>query len=1822
MDIGAGGYVYMNGDAVKLQPPVANTIYAHVPVETAMLATTNLYGPTTQLAAPAATHIPLIATTGPQPPHPQALQVAAAPPPSQHPHQHQHTQLIQHTHPHAHTHSHSAAVAAAAAAAAVAGPHTQQPPSAGASLQTLPTATHQTAHLQYAHQQQTVAQVATGGPAVTTIDSSEYAAAVMNGTIAQDGSTVCYAQPEELSGVAAGTNLIAVDVSMAGTPTSVGSHQTQPHSLGISNGPHQHQSHQHLSNNTNSVENSGIPLDQLKQMLSTQLEYYFSRENLANDTYLLTQMDSDQYVPIITVANFNLVKKLTKDIKLITEVLRESPNVQVDEDGLRVRPNHKRCIIILREISEKTPVEEVKNIFNNENCPRVISCEFAGNNSWYITFESDEDAQKAFKYLREDVKMFKGKPIMARMKAKPFINRLPIAPVAPLKNGFRITSPPAAVYDPNAAATAVAYNTAPQRFVYATNGAAMTQASVPYNAPVIFQSFQQQQFYPGIVATTPWPPAAAAVAAAATTAHGQNFYELGNVFATNGLTPQAAVPTAYTTSAPQQSATPLPASSKGQSGGGRYNNHRNNTSSAGGGGRNKLRSNTAQQQQQQSQPLPGMIATLGNVVGSLVSVVPTIMDPHQQQQQTQQQQNQQPQHQMQQQQTTSSQVQQQQQQVQQSQQQPQNTSRHYNSIKNSGGGINKSAMDKPYGGGSSMSSHIHYGTQAQSSAGPSHHHASSQQQQQTNAVTAGSHNSTQNHYQLPSATAAVAAATSTNLQHSSFAHATPTVSVQQQHHHHQQQQPHLHGQHVADLQDDGGVLSMGASGELVQQQQQHQQQQSSHPHQQQQHSRSNLSSSTSSLATSSSVGVGVVGKEPPMHWTQPRHRRRRRDDDGSVMTYTPSTRLGGGAGVSGGQQAYIGGNVSSHHQSQQQQQQQQQQLQTQQSSNSGNTLQLSSNVGNNTAISSQSSGGGASVHHSQRGESVHHGGGGSSYNSHREEHRGGYKGNNYNPHYNSGGGMGHHSQHSGASHHHHHSGGGPSQQHHHHHSSSHHTGSTHHYHHHRHEVGGGGGGGSGGNGGLSGGGTNGAHGISDRSNDRSGGHGHHGQQQQQQHVPPPQPPQFDLEAAAFPPLPATSSSTASSSLASTGAASSNSSGSNSNNVAVSSTKQSSNSTPHHHQHQQPLQQQQPQQQPQQSYGGGGNDGSISGSVDVPTQKTSYLQQQPQLQQHNQCLSPSIAVQQSNSSSSAVTGVAANVSGGGSCSTGSVGSNYQNHSSASGVANSSGWSNENRLADVVRSGANSGGNGKIKSRKDSAHNNKQQQQNYQQRNTGACTTISPTTTTSINATEGAFPADEPNMSSAVTTTKPNNKSSTLNKQNSNANTNYTTTASSSNNTVIKCPTQSKQTNAYSLTGGNASFDSNTVTGEKPINKTEDLPASAATQEAACKQQQQQHANDNNGSNELHQQHNHRGSGCSGPNSTSGGAIKSANAVLSPTPATAGVFSGSGVGGGITSNNSASNNGQQAVTCSVATMTTNFADCSLSNHKKPPAVADLLAKKATPKDATKHKNASTSTNTASIENIAAAQTGTPIANATSATNNNSSRLSYAQVAQHHKERAVGDGGNKSSENSASGNASPVAVPNKSELSASTMNINKYETANNISGAGGVVNAVIGAATATATVATVPSSSAAAAVALQYVEKQSDKPIGFDKQRVITTVGQALTSAATGTTATGNNSGSGGGGNNTGAVINSASNVVTLRAEISKDKDALRENRQSTGSNNSGSSGFSSSGVLSNNAATQSTLSTSARNRNNDGKEKNVRERHDTAESSSSGRKSGRN
>ncbi|VDM38302.1 unnamed protein product [Toxocara canis] len=154
--------------------------------------------------------------------------------------------------------------------------------------------------------------------------------------------------------------------------------------------------------------------DQIKQQLKAQLEYYFSRENLMTDRFLRCQMDNDQYVPIGIIAGFPKVKRLTNDFNLIVQVLRESTQVQVDELGERVRAMSKRCTIILREIPESTDEKEVASMFVGG--PPYISLRYGLNNSWYVTFESEEATQRAFLHLQNLGKTFNNKPICARIK--------------------------------------------------------------------------------------------------------------------------------------------------------------------------------------------------------------------------------------------------------------------------------------------------------------------------------------------------------------------------------------------------------------------------------------------------------------------------------------------------------------------------------------------------------------------------------------------------------------------------------------------------------------------------------------------------------------------------------------------------------------------------------------------------------------------------------------------------------------------------------------------------------------------------------------------------------------------------------------------------------------------------------------------------------------------------------------------------------------------------------------------------------------------------------------------------------------------------------------------------------------------------------------------------------------------------------------------------------------------------------------------------------------------------------------------------------------
>jgi La domain len=70
-------------------------------------------------------------------------------------------------------------------------------------------------------------------------------------------------------------------------------------------------------------------------MVSAQVEYYFSIENLCKDMYLRSHMDSQGWLPFSVIAGFNRIKSLTEDMSLIRHVCQMSRNIEFrpGEDG-------------------------------------------------------------------------------------------------------------------------------------------------------------------------------------------------------------------------------------------------------------------------------------------------------------------------------------------------------------------------------------------------------------------------------------------------------------------------------------------------------------------------------------------------------------------------------------------------------------------------------------------------------------------------------------------------------------------------------------------------------------------------------------------------------------------------------------------------------------------------------------------------------------------------------------------------------------------------------------------------------------------------------------------------------------------------------------------------------------------------------------------------------------------------------------------------------------------------------------------------------------------------------------------------------------------------------------------------------------------------------------------------------------------------------------------------------------------------------------------------------------------------------------------------
>ncbi|GLT39286.1 hypothetical protein SLA2020_134840 [Shorea laevis] len=85
---------------------------------------------------------------------------------------------------------------------------------------------------------------------------------------------------------------------------------------------------------------------QLPAKIVSQIDYYFSDENLIKDTFLRQNMDNNGgWVPIKLIAGFKKVLHLTEDIQLILDAVQHSTVVEVQGGKIRRRNDWKRWIM-------------------------------------------------------------------------------------------------------------------------------------------------------------------------------------------------------------------------------------------------------------------------------------------------------------------------------------------------------------------------------------------------------------------------------------------------------------------------------------------------------------------------------------------------------------------------------------------------------------------------------------------------------------------------------------------------------------------------------------------------------------------------------------------------------------------------------------------------------------------------------------------------------------------------------------------------------------------------------------------------------------------------------------------------------------------------------------------------------------------------------------------------------------------------------------------------------------------------------------------------------------------------------------------------------------------------------------------------------------------------------------------------------------------------------------------------------------------------------------------------------------------------------------
>lgn len=158
----------------------------------------------------------------------------------------------------------------------------------------------------------------------------------------------------------------------------------------------------------------------LMDAVRNQVEFYFSKENLQSDTYLMKLMDANMSAPLSAIMKFAKMKLLTEDEAIVRNALSTSTVVTLVDDRIKsLTKLVQRSTIILREIPSDTKEEDVRAIFDFEGCKPIHSVRSDVGDTWFVVMESEEHAKDTMLDLKLKKRTFNGQYVKCRLKSEP-----------------------------------------------------------------------------------------------------------------------------------------------------------------------------------------------------------------------------------------------------------------------------------------------------------------------------------------------------------------------------------------------------------------------------------------------------------------------------------------------------------------------------------------------------------------------------------------------------------------------------------------------------------------------------------------------------------------------------------------------------------------------------------------------------------------------------------------------------------------------------------------------------------------------------------------------------------------------------------------------------------------------------------------------------------------------------------------------------------------------------------------------------------------------------------------------------------------------------------------------------------------------------------------------------------------------------------------------------------------------------------------------------------------------------------------------------------